>query len=180
MVAGHQNGNLTMAEHRDNLIDWLRDAHAMEQQAEQMLKAQAGRIEHYPQLKARIEQHLDETLGQQKLIESCLARYDTKPSVTKDALGKVMAFGQALGGSVNSDEVIKGAIAGYVFENLEIATYTTLRAAALAEGDSETVRVVDEILPQERAMAEWLLHHLPDLTDDFVARDATPDVEAKR
>jgi len=81
---------------------------------------------------------------------------------------------------VNSDEIIKGAIAGYVFENLEIATYTALRAAALAEGDAETVRVVDQILPQEQAMAEWLLNHLPQLTDDFLARDATPEVEAKR
>lgn len=52
-----------MAEPQENLMDWLRDAHAMEQQAEQMLKAQAARIEHYPQLKARIEQHLEETLG---------------------------------------------------------------------------------------------------------------------
>lgn len=169
-----------MAEIRDNLIDWLRDAHAMEQQAEHMLKAQASRIEHYPQLKSRIEQHLEETLGQQNLIEGCLARYDTKASVAKDLMGKMMAFGQAAGGAVNSDEIIKGAIAGYVFENLEIATYTTLRAAALAAGDTDTVRVVDEILRQEEAMAKWLLNHLPELTDDFLARDATPDVEAKR
>ncbi len=40
-----------MAEPQENLMDWLRDAHAMEQQAEQMLKAQAARIEHYPQLR---------------------------------------------------------------------------------------------------------------------------------
>ncbi|UPG87648.1 DUF892 family protein [Luteibacter aegosomatis] len=169
-----------MAELQENLIDWLRDAHAMEQQAEQMLKAQASRIEHYPKLKARIEQHLQETLGQQRLLEGCLARHDTKGSVAKDLMGKVMAFGQAAGGAVNSDEIVKGAIAGYVFENLEIATYTTLRAAALAVGDTETVRVCDEILPQERAMAEWLLDHLPELTDDFLARDVTPGVEAKR
>lgn len=55
-------------------MDWLRDAHAMEQQAEQMLKAQAARIEHYHQRKARIEQHLEETLGQQRLVESCIER----------------------------------------------------------------------------------------------------------
>jgi len=36
---------------QDNLIDWLRDAHAMEQQAEKMLTAQAERLEHYPVLK---------------------------------------------------------------------------------------------------------------------------------
>lgn len=53
-----------MADLRENLLDWLRDAHAMEQQAEQMLKAQASRIEHYPIVKARIEEHLQETLGQ--------------------------------------------------------------------------------------------------------------------
>ena len=43
------------------LEDWLRDAHAMEKQAEEMLKAQAKRIEHYPALSARIDQHLHET-----------------------------------------------------------------------------------------------------------------------
>lgn len=46
----------------------------MEQQAEQMLKVQAGRLEHYPELKARIEQHLQETLGQQKLVASFIDR----------------------------------------------------------------------------------------------------------
>lgn len=29
----------------ENLLDWLRDAHAMEQQAEKMLRAQAERLE---------------------------------------------------------------------------------------------------------------------------------------
>ncbi|WP_053572263.1 DUF892 family protein [Caballeronia cordobensis] len=51
-----------MTEPREHLLDWLRDAHATEQQAEQMLLAQSGRLEHYPQLKARIDQHLEETL----------------------------------------------------------------------------------------------------------------------
>ena len=48
-----------MATPQENLLDWLRDAHAMEQQAEQMLKAQSKRLEHYPQLKARIDQHIE-------------------------------------------------------------------------------------------------------------------------
>jgi ferritin-like metal-binding protein YciE len=169
-----------MAELNENLIDWLRDAHAMEQQAEQMLKAQASRIEHYPKIKARIEQHLQETLGQQKLLAGCIERLGGKPSAMKDVMGKVMAFGQAAGGALNSDEIVKGAIAGYVFENLEIATYTALIAAAKIAGDQETVRVCEEILPQEEAMARWILENLPELTEEFLARDATPDVEAKR
>jgi ferritin-like metal-binding protein YciE len=169
-----------MAELKGNLLDWLRDAHAMEQQAEQMLKAQASRIEHYPKIKARIEEHLQETLGQQKLLVGCIERLGGKPSAMKDVMGKVIAFGQAAGGALNSDEIVKGAIAGYVFENLEIATYTALISAAQIVGDAETVRVCEEILPQEEAMARWILENLPELTEEFLARDATPHVEAKR
>ncbi|NID03410.1 ferritin-like domain-containing protein [Luteibacter jiangsuensis] len=169
-----------MADMRENLLDWLRDAHAMEQQAEQMLKAQASRIEHYPVVKQRIEEHLQETLGQQELLRQCIERHGGKPSVMKDMMGKVAAFGQAAGGMVNSDEIVKGAMASYVFENLEIAMYTALIAAAETAGDEETKRVCEQILPQEQAMAKWVLEHLPQLTEEFLVRDATPDVEAKR
>jgi ferritin-like metal-binding protein YciE len=169
-----------MAELNESLLDWLRDAHAMEQQAEQMLKAQAARIEHYPKVKARIEEHLQDTLGQQKLLVGCIERLGGTPSGVKDVLAKVVAFGQAAGGALNSDEIIKGAIASYVFENLEIATYTALIAAATTVGDAETVRVCEQILPQEVAMAKWVLEKLPELTEEFLVRDATPDVEARR
>lgn len=121
-----------MTDAREHLLDWLRDAHAMEQQAEQMLKAQAARIEHYPELKARIEQHIEETLGQQALPEGCITRLGSSPSRLKDAMGKVAAMGQAIGGMVASDEIVKGSMAGYVFEHMEIASYRTLIAAAEA------------------------------------------------
>ncbi|EJN08365.1 hypothetical protein PMI40_01327 [Herbaspirillum sp. YR522] len=151
----------------------------MEQQAESMLKAQAGRIEHYPDLKARIEQHLQETLGQKQILEDCIARLDSSPSVLKDLSGRIAAFGQAVGGMTQSDEVIKGAMAGYVFENLEIATYTTLIAAARQAGDTQTEQACKEIIEQEKAMSAWLLNQLPLLTQQFLLRDAAPHTQAK-
>lgn len=169
-----------MATPKKNLLDWLRDAHAMEQQAENMLKAQSKRLEHYPLLKARIDQHIDETLGQQKLIDGCLTRLGGSASTMKDMTGKLMAFGQAVGGSLMSDEVVKGAMAGYVFENVEIAAYTVLIAAAKAAGDNETLAACQQILPQEIAMAEWLLEHLPEITEAFLVRSEDPNLEAKK
>jgi ferritin-like metal-binding protein YciE len=169
-----------MATPQENLLDWLRDAHAMEQQAEKMLKAQSERLEHYPALKARIEQHIQETLDQQTLINECLTRLGGSSSTLKDLGGKLMAFGQAVGGSLMSDEVIKGAMAGYVFENMEVATYTVLIAAAQVAGDAQTQEACEKILPQEIAMAEWLLEHLPQLTQAFMERSADPDKEAKK
>lgn len=168
-----------MAELKENLLDWLRDAHAMEQQAETMLKGQASRIEHYPVLKARIEEHIQETIGQRERLEGCIKRLGGSPSTLKDVMGKMAAFGQAVGGMTASDEIVKGAMAGYVFEHFEIASYTALIAAAKTAGDAETARVCEEILVQEEAMADWLAAHLPEVTEEFMVRDATPGVEAK-
>lgn len=98
-----------MSNPQEHLLDWLRDAHAMEQQAEQMLKAQASRIENYPKMKARVEQHLEETRGQQKLLEGCLERLGGSPSAVKDTMGTMAAMGQGLAGMFTSDEIVKGA-----------------------------------------------------------------------
>lgn len=164
----------------ENYHDWLRDAHAMEKQAESMLSKMSGRLEHYPALEQRLAQHLDETKHQLTLLEQLLDTHGIDHSVMKDVMGKVAATGQAVGGMFNSDEVVKGAISGYVFENAEIASYTSLIAAAEQVGDGEGVRVLTEIREQEVAMAEWLLQHLPEVTQQFLQRAAQPGVEAKK
>ncbi|APR34845.1 MULTISPECIES: ferritin-like domain-containing protein [unclassified Paraburkholderia] len=165
---------------QEHVVDWLRDAYAMEKQAETMLKAQSGRLENYPMLKERIDRHLEETLSQQQLLESCLDRLGSSPSAMKDLTARMSAFMQGAGGMAVSDEVVKGGMAGYVFENMEIAAYTTLIAAANAAGDLETQRVCEQILPQEIEMARWLLEHMPETVTQFLARSAADRSEAKR
>ncbi|CCJ75190.1 Protein yciE [Cronobacter muytjensii 530] len=98
-----------MTTYEENYHDWLRDAHAMEKQAEQMLESMASRIEHYPDLKARIEQHIEETRHQLQLIDSVIERNNVSSSVVKDTMSKMTAMGQAVGGMFASDEVVKGA-----------------------------------------------------------------------
>lgn len=46
-----------MATPEERLMQWLRDAHAAEEQAETMLTGMADRLENYPKLKARIKKH---------------------------------------------------------------------------------------------------------------------------
>ncbi|MEM6158977.1 DUF892 family protein [Erwinia sp. P6884] len=164
----------------EHYLDWVKDAHAMEKQAESMLEKMAGRLEHYPDLKARIEQHIEETRQQQAMVQSVIDRYDTSSSTIKDAMGKLSAMGQAMGGMMADDEVVKGAMSGYVFENLEIASYTSLIAAAEVVGDQEGARIFTQIREQEMAMADWCLKHLPDVTEQFLVRSAAPGVEAKK
>ncbi len=160
--------------------DWLCDAHAMEKQAETMLEQMAQRLENYPQLKARIEQHITETREQQTQLERILDRHGISHSSVKDVMGKMAAMGQAFGGIFADDEVIKGAIAGYVFEHAEVASYTSLISAANRIGDHESVPVLKAICEQERAMSEWMLSHLPELTNQFLILSEDPDAQAKR
>ncbi|WP_257835335.1 ferritin-like domain-containing protein [Burkholderia glumae] len=162
-----------------HLNDWLRDAHAMEQQAETMLSAMAKRLEHYPDLKQRIEQHITQTQEQSRLVRECLERRGSDTSSLKDLGAKSGAAMQGFFGMFAPDEVVKSGIAGYTFEHFEIASYRALISAARDVGDAEAAAVCERILPEEIAMAQWLETHLPAVTDAYLARSRA-DVTAKR
>ncbi|MGF7056200.1 ferritin-like metal-binding protein YciE [Bosea sp. OAE752] len=153
----------------DRLLVWLRDAHAMEKQAEAMLSAQSSRIESYPELKRKIEEHLAETRRQAGMLQSCIERRGGDTSTLKDLMGKFAAMGQGLGGAFMGDEVIKGSMASYTFEHMEIAAYEVLIATAVACGDQETVAVCQRILNEEVAMAAWLGENLSSVTSQFLS-----------
>jgi ferritin-like metal-binding protein YciE len=159
----------TMTDPKDHLISWLKDAHAAEEQAVTMLSNFARRIENYPELKVRIEQHVRETERHSEAIKGCLQRHGTDASMLKDMGTKLMGLGQGLSGMFTSDEVMKGVLASYTFEHMEIASYRILAAAARSLGDAETQRVCEQILQEELAMAKWLEEHFDGLTETFFA-----------
>lgn len=169
---------MTTAEER--LLQWLRDAHAMEKQAETMLSAQAARIENYPEVKAKIEAHLEETRRQADMLKSCIEKRGGDTSTVKDLMGKFMAAGQGMGGALADDEIIKGSMASYTFEHMEIAAYKVLIAAADECGDPDTSAICQRILGEEMAMADWLGENLPTVTAKFLSLEQMPDGTAKR
>lgn len=160
--------------------DWLSDAHAMEKQAESMLESMASRIENYPDIKARIEQHISETKHQITMLEEVLDRNGISRSVLKDSMSKMAAMGQSIGGMFPSDEIVKGSISGYVFEQFEIACYTSLLAAAKKAGDTASIPTTEAILKEEMQMADWLIKHIPQTTEQFLLRSEADGVEAKK
>lgn len=162
-----------MATPEDNLMAWLRDAHAMETQAQQMLQGQAQRLEHYPELRAKVQEHREQSELQAEMVGRCIERRGGSASGLKEAGARFMGTMQALSGLFVSDEVMKGSLASYTFEHFEIASYRSLVAAAERVGDLETKKVCEEILRQEEAMAAWLAEHLPAVTRQYLERDAS-------
>lgn len=168
-----------MASAEERLMEWLRDVHAAEEQAETMLTGMANRIDNYPQLKSRIDQHVKETQRHAELVRGCIERRGENTSTLKDAGGKLLGLGQAMSGLFVGDEVMKGSIASYAFEAMEIASYRILVSTAKEVGDEETARVCEQILHEEEAMSEWLEQNLPALTQQYLKREQTPGTTAK-
>jgi ferritin-like metal-binding protein YciE len=165
-------GEAVMAVSRENLTAWLRDAHAMENQAIEILEKQASRLEHYPELRAKVRTHLEESRRQAERVEHCLHQLGTDTSSLKTAAGKLIGTAQQLSGLFASDEVLKSGIADYAFEHYEIASYKMLIAAANEAGEHEVRRTLEENLREEEAMAEWLGQHLPEVTRQYLHREA--------
>ncbi|MCQ1835425.1 ferritin-like domain-containing protein [Neorhizobium galegae] len=170
-----------MTHARDNFLAWLRAAHAMEEQAITTLSAQSRRIESYPDLKTRIVQHLHETEEHAQALKTLLDHLSATGGVSaiKDMAAKLAAKAQGVGGMLTSDEVVKGAMASYAFEHMEIASYRVLIAAADELDEMEAKTVFERILGEEIAMANWLEANLDAITRVFLMRDER-DLMAKR
>ena len=140
-----------MAVSRENLTAWLRDAHAMENQAIEILEKQASRLEHYPELRAKVRSHLEELHRQAERVERCLHQLGTDTSGLKTAVGKMVGTAQQLAGLFASDEVLKSGIADYAFEHYEIASYKMLISTATEAGEHEVGRILEENLREEEA-----------------------------
>ena len=160
-------------EPREHLVHWLRDAYAMEKHALEMCERQSERIENYPELKARITQHVEETKNQISRLDRCFEILGEEPSTFKTAAGGIMGNLQALGGMLASDEIVKASMASYIFEHMEISSYKILIAAANATNQPEIASICSEILQQEEEMASWLENHLASTTEKFLQRDMT-------
>lgn len=165
---------------KDIVLEWLRDAHAKGQQSKDLYDKQADQMENYPELRPRFNEHAEKSRRHQELLEGAIERLGGSTSVVKDIGGKIMAWGQSLSGMAMSDEVIKGVMFCYAFQQMGIASYRILIAAATEAGDAETVRICEEIIQDDLDMAEWLYERMPEITQTYMQRKFSSDATAKR
>ncbi|UYG00440.1 ferritin-like domain-containing protein [Halomonas sp. GD1P12] len=153
-----------------HLLDWLRDAHAMEVEAEQMLGARIQRLERYPILQKRLEEHLDETKGQIKKLEHCMGLLGSDDSTLEDAGAPPAVSSHILSATMENEDVVKCSIAAYAFEHFEIASYKAIVKAADHAKEAEISQICRESLEEEVAMAKWLKEHFDETTRVFLER----------
>lgn len=138
-----------------HLIDYLTDAHAIENQAIGLLTNGPKLVDDEP-LAQLFEEHLAETREHQRLIEERLEAHGESPSKLKDLAMKAGAINWGTFFGAQPDTVGKLNAFAYAFEHLEIGGYEQLKRVAQRAGDAETAAVAERILTEERAAAEKL------------------------
>ena len=137
------------------LVKYLADAHALENQAIGLLENGPKMVE-VPELEQVMAQHLVETRDHQRMVEARLEAHGESPSKLKDAAMKAGALNWGGFFAAHPDTPGKLTVFAFAFEHLEIAGYEQLKRVAERADDTETVQVAESILAEERAAAAKL------------------------
>ena len=157
-----------MADKRETLRDWLRDAHAMEKGTIDNIERLVERLKAFPVLADRYRTHLQESRQQLQRLETGLKELGSDASFLKDAGMKLAGIAQVYVTGPAPDEPVKHCLAAYGYEQFEIASYLSLIAAAEACGLPGIAQACRQSLEEERAMARVIEESIPEVTRAYL------------
>ena len=135
------------------LVSYLRDAHAIESQALQLLESGPA-VAGFDALAEVFRDHLEQTRDQQRRVEERLGAHGARPSRFQSTAMRVGGLNVGAFFAAQPDTPAKLAGFAFAFEHLEIAAYELLRRVAERAGDPQTAAVAEEIVAEERTAAE--------------------------
>jgi ferritin-like metal-binding protein YciE len=146
----------------------LRNMHALEMAAIELTARQSERLQHYPEMKAKLERHHAESEEQARRLDRIMEEKATSSSAVKNTVTTVMGNVAAALHAPATDEILKNTFANFAFEHQEIAAYTSLIAMAEIVGDTEAVPLLRQSLAEEQAMADWIEQQIVPTTKRFL------------
>jgi ferritin-like metal-binding protein YciE len=171
---------------RNLLIDGLRNARAMETQARELMERQSERTSDFPQIQAKLCQHLTETREQLKRLEECLHACGESASPLQDAATSIkdatisaMANVTAMAHALAGDEILKDTFANNAFEHYEIAAYKSLLALSEQAGIDLSVPLQTSLC-EEQEMADWIDQHVKDVTLQYLEKQAVAQAATRK
>jgi ferritin-like metal-binding protein YciE len=136
----------------EQVVKYLTDAHAIEEQAIQLLERAPKMVED-ERLARPFAEHLAETREHEATIRRLLDERGAEPNRLKDAAMRLGALNWGMFFQAHPDTPGKLVAFAYAFEHLEIAGYEQLRRVAERAGDTGVAAAVEAILTQERNAA---------------------------
>ncbi|HXF10600.1 MAG TPA: DUF892 family protein [Desulfuromonadaceae bacterium] len=155
---------------KEEVIEWLRDAYAMERGLEVTLEKISESDLHDSEVRSAAARHLEETREHAETVGSLLRSLGADTSTIKAGLGIMAETVKGIGSRMAHDEVVKDLLASYAMEHFEIACYSALVTAAEEAGLMEVADACEQIISDEEEMADALSNALPVVVEDYLTR----------
>jgi ferritin-like metal-binding protein YciE len=137
---------------RQKLVDYVEDAHAMEQNVSTMLDSMISTTDD-PEITEMLRHHKEETERHEQRLRERLDALGAGTSARKQAQTVATALMKGAADQVRADQAGKNARDGFTTEHMEIAAYQLLERLAQRAGDQETAEVARQNRADEEAMA---------------------------
>jgi ferritin-like metal-binding protein YciE len=154
----------------EKLLDYIEDAHAMEQNVLQMLNSMIATT-HDDEILHELEHHKTETERHEQLLRERLQALGRDTSIRKEVQSLAGALLKGASDQVRGDKPGKNARDGFVTEHMEIATYELLERLAERAGDEETAEIARKNRADEEAMAQKIASRWDKFVDLTLAEE---------
>ncbi len=164
------------------LIEYLNEALSVENAAIDRIQS---RIDECPiqETKSRLQQHLEETRGQQGRLQEIISRYGGTPTSYKAHLSTPKPPSTELMKKTIKDTV--KSVTGdtdnplpeemelirtkedAILENAEIIGYKMVTQIAQRTGVNDIIPALEQNMKEEQSMADWIITHTPAMLDNL-------------
>ena len=153
-------------------ITGVKNAHALEKEARQILSRQLERLENYPEMEAIVRRHLAETNGHEQRMDEILDALGEERSVLKDWGAQIMGNAAAIAHVPMGDEILKNTFANHAFENFEVASYKSLITMAEVVGETRFTSALNQNLKEDENAAQMIKDQVETITRQYLSRVA--------
>jgi ferritin-like metal-binding protein YciE len=153
---------------QNEIIDWLRDAYAMERSGETTLEKICANGDLPTECRTAAAMHLTETRQHARIVESLLRSLEADTSSLKTGLGMMAESIRSPGTTLSHDEQMKELFGAYATEHFEIVCYSAIVTAAEEAGLSQITNACRQIILDEEKMAETIRKEIPRVVRDYL------------
>ena len=146
---------------------WLRDAHALEEQADQLFTEQVQSFKDSEVLSEKLKAELVSITENKIILSIRIQQLGSGTSVIKDIAAKIIAKAKNIYAMANQDPV-KRALTLHAITYMTIGICRVIIAAAAVAGDNETRRLCEQILNNLCSRARWIESAIADVTKLFL------------
>jgi ferritin-like metal-binding protein YciE len=162
------------------IVEYFNEALSVENAAIDRLQTRIGECS-LQEGKQRLQQHLEETMGQQNRLQEIISKYGGSPTDAKAHLSTpkppvTQLMRKALGDTIKS---VKGDTDNPLLEELElirtkedailehaeIVSYRMLMQLAERAGAQDAIPLLKQNLQEEESMAKWIMDNTPSMLD---------------